>query len=100
MKYEIRKESIAFLKVLVKTSKKKMQHCCLKSQSSYKMLSAKSNVMNSINYKNELENINDIIADSVKFAANFLGVNAVKNLQNLFIAWKREMQCAKLLKHC
>ena len=42
--------------------------------------------MNSINYKNELENINDIIADGVKFAANFLGVNAVKNLQNLFIA--------------
>ena len=64
------------------------------------MLSAKNNVMNTINYKSVLEKINDIIADGVKFAASFLDINTVKNLQNFSIAWKREMQCVELLKHC
>ena len=36
----------------------------------------------------------------VKFLANVLGINTVKNLQNFSTAWKRKMHCMELSKLC
>lgn len=34
------------------------------------------------------------------FAVNVLGINTEKYLQNVFTAWKIEMQCEEIFKRC